>query len=100
MFGPSNEQLATFDGHELRVLVHRRREMLMSAFRVDEVREEGAVLVLAPEAISPRLAEELALYRSQHGWAFHLYSGTDQEYEQFLDRYWHDLYRRGRSWAT
>lgn len=82
------ERLQTFSLDALRATIMARHVQLTNAFPPDVVSGEGPVLTVKAEYIPLHVAAKWNLYRSAHGFQFFLYSGTDEQYEQFLDDLW------------
>jgi 2-aminoethylphosphonate-pyruvate transaminase len=78
-------RLETFDTLTLREQVDNRRAMFNHVFTSSVLIGEGPVVIVKPEYIPPRLAERWNLYRCPLGWQFFLYTGTDEQYGEFLD---------------
>lgn len=75
--------LQQFDVQELRGRVDFHRWLLVQHFK-DSAHGEGPVLWVDRDRISHEMAVEWGLYPHPHGWQFFLYSGTDQEYCDFI----------------
>lgn len=80
-------QLERLDVPTLIKTVNRRREQLSLAFGASALVGEGPVATVMRNTIQDDLAKKWNLYRSTLGWQFFLYSGTDEQYEEFLDEW-------------
>lgn len=82
------ERLQQFELLDLVTKINDRRKKLEQVFNPDDVIGIGPVFTVKPEAIPLPLATKWDLYRSAHGWQFFLYSGTDEQYDEFLNDLW------------
>lgn len=78
------QQLLTFDVETLRERIDNRRSMFDSVFNKVQLIGEGPVVIVRKEAIPTELAADWDLYKCPLGYQFFLYSGTDEQYEEFL----------------
>lgn len=76
--------LHRYDLNALRQRIDTRARWLEAAFGAEHVRGDGPVRIVSRDVISPTTALLFDLYRCAGGYQFFLYSGTDNNYEEFL----------------
>lgn len=79
-----NEQLLRLDLAKLRSMVERRRKWIERVVPKQGLLGEGPVCTIKSGWLGLKLIKKWGLYRSTHGSQLFLWSGTDEQYQEFL----------------